>query len=96
MGEFVVVTTGQNEEGLHNVSHIDDKSHEYWLHVLPVKPGVIIAFAERCVNHVHVLVEGIEPRGSGSDNSRAHNDRDNNRSCEIRYDGWQARNGACQ
>ena len=85
-GELVVVATGQDEERLHNVSRIDDKGHEYWLYILPVKPGVIIVFVERCVNDVHVLVEGIDPRGSSSDNNRTHNDRDNNRSCGVRYD----------
>ena len=68
-GELLVVLTGQDDKGLHNVSHIDDKSHEYCLCILPVKPEVIITFVERCVNNLHVLVEGIEPHGSSSDNN---------------------------
>ena len=85
-GEFVAVTTGQDNERLHDLSHVHNESHEYQLRVFPIFWESLITFVERCVNDVHVLVEGIEPYSSGSNDNHTCNERDNIRSCRVRYD----------
>ena len=85
-GEFVAITTGQDKERLHDQSHVHNESHEYQLRVFLFFRESLIIFVERCVNDVHVLVEGIESYSSSSNDNHTCNERDNNQSCRVRYD----------